>query len=173
MNCHLEVTAENFNELFEIEANVTISKVQQCSPPSFIWIVCSQSLFEMTNHYNQSEVEYQSKISRIIATVLSTFSLFHAISVTIWSGVNSDFDWRYSSQVFQSLGGSEDPGWTFMFLIKPCRCVMAHPLFDNQAERKVMASEHFVGGAKRSSVSGCLNSSGMNTCTLSSIPWKK
>ena len=27
MNCHLQVTAENFDELFEIEANIVISKV--------------------------------------------------------------------------------------------------------------------------------------------------
>ena len=60
--------------------------------------------------------------------------------MTIWSGVNSlGFDLKYSSQVFQSLGGSEDPGWTLMFLYEP--------LFDNQAEGKVMANEHSVGGA--------------------------
>ena len=50
MDCHLQVTVE----LFEIEAKVTISKVQQCLPPPFTWVVCSQSLFEMANHCNQS-----------------------------------------------------------------------------------------------------------------------
>ena len=89
MNCHLQVTVENFYELFEIEANVMISE-----------------------------------------------------------GVNSPgFDWRYSSQVFQLLGGLEDPGWTLTFLIKPHGCDMVPLLFDNQAEGKVMASEHSVGGA--------------------------
>ena len=69
------------------------------------------------------------------------------ISATIWSGVNSPgFDLRYSSQVFQSLGGLEDPGWTLMFLIEPCGHVVAPPLFDNQAEGKVMTIEHSVGG---------------------------
>ena len=64
------------------------------------------------------------------------------------TGVNSPgFDSRYSSQVFQSLGGSEDPGWTLTFLIKPRWCIVAPPLFDNQAEGKVMANEHSVGGA--------------------------
>ena len=53
MDCHLQVTAENFDELFEIKANITISKVQQYSPPPFTWVVCSQSSFEMTNHCNQ------------------------------------------------------------------------------------------------------------------------
>ena len=52
--CHLQVTAENFDELFEIEAKGMISKVQQCSPPSFTWVVCSQSSVKMTNHCNQS-----------------------------------------------------------------------------------------------------------------------
>ena len=106
VNCHLQVTVENFDELFEIEANVIISKVQQCSPPPFTWVVCSQSSLEMTNHCNHLEVKYQSNISRIIATVLSIFSLFCVISATIWSGVNSPgFDLRYSSQVFHLLGG--------------------------------------------------------------------
>ena len=44
-------------------------------------------------------------------------------------------------------GGSKDPGWTLKFLIKPCGCVVAPPLFDNQAEGKVTASKHSVGGA--------------------------
>ena len=34
-----------------------------------------------------------------------------------------------------------------MFLYEPCRCVVVPPLFDNQAEGKVMANEHSVGGA--------------------------
>ena len=79
--------------------------------------------------------------------VLSIFILFCVISVTIWSGVNSSgFDSRYSSQVFQSLGGSEDPGWTLTFLNEPHGCVVAPPLFSNRAEGKVMANKHSVGG---------------------------
>ena len=35
MNCHLQVTVENFNELLEIEANIVRSKVEQCSSPPF------------------------------------------------------------------------------------------------------------------------------------------
>ena len=94
------------------------------------------------------EVKYQSNVSRILATVLSIFILFCVISVTIWSGVNSPgFDLRYSSQVFQSLGGSKDPGWTLTFPNEPCGHVLAPPLFDNQEEGKVMANEHSVGGA--------------------------
>ena len=88
-------------------------------------------------------MKYQSNISRILAIVLSIFILFPAIYATIWSGVNSPgFDLRYSSQVFQSLGGSEDPGWTLTFLNGLHRCVVAPPLFDNRAEGKVMANEH-------------------------------
>ena len=57
------------------------------------------------------EVKYQLNVLRILATVLSIFILFLVISATIWSGVNfPGSDSRYSSQVFQSLGGSEDPG---------------------------------------------------------------
>ena len=102
----------------------------------------------MTNHCNQSgsgvPVEHLKDPSHYPVYL----SLFCAISVTIWSGVNSPgFNWRYSSQVFQSLGGSEDPGWTLIFLIEPCGCVVAPSLFDNQAEGKEMASEHSVGGA--------------------------
>ena len=68
--------------------------------------------------------------------------------MTIWSGVNSPgFDSMYSSQIFQSLGGTEDTGWTLMFLIEPCGGVVAPHLFDNRAEGKVMANEHSVGGA--------------------------
>ena len=79
---------------------------------------------------------------------MSIFSWFHAISVTICSGVNSPgFDWRYSSQVLHSLGGSEHPGWTLTCLIKPLGQVVAPPLFDNHAEGKVTAREHSVGGA--------------------------
>ena len=130
MNCHLQVTAENSNELFEIEANILIGEVSN-------WPITVISL----------EVEYQSNVSRILATVLSIFTLFQVISVTIWSGVNSPgFNLRYSSQVLQSLGGSEDPGWTLTFLSEPCGYVMAPPLFDNQAEGKVMANKHSVGG---------------------------
>ena len=44
-------------------------------------------------------------------------------------------------------GGSEDPGWTLTFLIKPCGHIVAPPLFHNQAEGKVTASEHSVGDA--------------------------
>ena len=81
-------------------------------------------------------------ISIILAMVLSIFSRFCAISATIWSGVNSPgFDWRYSSQVFHPLGGSEDPGWTLTFLIEPFRHVVATPLCNNQAEGRVTARE--------------------------------
>ena len=115
MNCHLQVTLENLDELFESEANVVIGKVLQ----------------------------YQSNISRILATVLSIFILSHA---TIWSGVNSPgFNLRYSSQVFKSVGGSKDPGWTLTFLNDGH--VVAPPLLNNQAEGKVMANEHSVGHA--------------------------
>ena len=34
-----------------------------------------------------------------------------------------------------------------MFLNKPCEYVVAPPLFDNQAEGKVMGNEHSVGDA--------------------------
>ena len=78
------------------------------------------------------EVNYQSNVSRILATALSIFILFHVISVIIWSGVNSpSFNLRYSSQAFQSLEGSEDPGWTLMFLNECHGHVVAPPLFDN------------------------------------------
>ena len=60
--------------------------------------------------------------------------------------VKPGFDSRYSSQVFQSLEGSEDPGWTLTFLIEPHRHVVPPSLFNNQAEGKVMASKHSVGG---------------------------
>ena len=80
--------------------------------------------------------------------VLSIFSQFCAISATIWSGVNSPgFYWRYSSQVLHLLGGSEDPGWTLTFLIEPLGQVVAPSLCDNQAEGRVTAREHSVGGA--------------------------
>ena len=147
MNCHLQVTAENFNELFEIKANMMLSEVQQCSPPPFTQVVCSQSSFKMTNHCNQSgsgvPVKHLKNPSHC-----PVYSLFHAISATICLGVNSPgFDWRYFSQVFHLLGRSEDPGWTLTFLIKPHGCVVAPHLFNNQAEGKVMASEHSVEGA--------------------------
>ena len=54
MDGHLQVTAENFDELFKTEANIAIREVQQCSSPSFIWVVCSQLTFKMTNHCNKS-----------------------------------------------------------------------------------------------------------------------
>ena len=54
MDGHLQVTVENFNELFKTEANDVIREVQQCSSPSFTWVACSQSTFKMTNHCNKS-----------------------------------------------------------------------------------------------------------------------
>ena len=54
MDCHLEVTAKNFDELFEIEANVVVGEVQQCLSPPFTWVVCSHLTFEATNYCNQS-----------------------------------------------------------------------------------------------------------------------
>ena len=66
----------------------------------------------------------------------------------IWSGVNSpSFDLRYSSQVFQLLEGSEDPGLTLTLLNEPHGHVVAPPLFNNRAEGKVMASKHSIRGA--------------------------
>ena len=53
-NCHLEVAAKNFDKLFDIEANVAVSQVQQCSSPSLTWVVCSHLMFKVTNHCNQS-----------------------------------------------------------------------------------------------------------------------
>ena len=44
------------------------------------------------------------------------------------------------------LGGSEDPGWTLTFLIELLGWVVAPPLCDNQAEGRVTAMEHSVGG---------------------------
>ena len=77
-------------------------------------------------------VEYQLNITRILAMMLSIFCWFCAISATIWSGVNSPgFNWRYSAQVLHLLGGSEDPGWTLTFLIKPLGQVVAPPLCNN------------------------------------------
>ena len=45
------------------------------------------------------------------------------------------------------LGESEDPGWTLTFLIKSLGWVVAPPLCNNQAEGRVTAREHTVGGA--------------------------
>ena len=139
----------NFDELFKIKANIVIREVQQCSSPSFTWVVCSQLTFKQPITATSLEVEYQLNILRILATALSIFSLFCAISATIWLGVNSPgFNWRYSSQLLHLLGGSEDPGWTLTFLIKPLGQVVASPLFNNHAEGKVTTREHSVGGAK-------------------------
>ena len=119
MDGHLQVTVGNFNELCKIEANIAIREVQQCLSPSFTWVVCSQSTFEMTNHCNKSRSGVPVKHLENPGHS-PVFSWFFAISVTIWSGVNSPgFDWRYSSQMLHLLGGPEDPGWTLTFLIEP------------------------------------------------------
>ena len=55
VNCHLQVTVKNFDELFKIEANIVIGEVQQCLSPSFTRVVCSHSTFKVTNHCNQSQ----------------------------------------------------------------------------------------------------------------------
>ena len=35
VNCYLQVTVKNFDELFKVKANVAIGEVQQCSSPPF------------------------------------------------------------------------------------------------------------------------------------------
>ena len=35
VDCHMQVTVKNFDDLFKIEANIVIGEVQQCSSPSF------------------------------------------------------------------------------------------------------------------------------------------
>ena len=54
VDCHLEVTVKNFDELFYVEANAVRGKVEQCSSLSFPTVVCSQSPIEAGNHCNQS-----------------------------------------------------------------------------------------------------------------------
>ena len=126
MDGHLQVTAENFNELFKIKANIAIREVQQCLSPSFTWVVCSQLTFKMTNHCNKSRSGVPVKHLKNPGPTLSIFSQFCVISATIWSDVNlPGFNWRYSSQVLRLLGGSEDPGWTLTLLIKPLGWVVA------------------------------------------------
>ena len=79
--------------------------------------------------------------------VLSIFSQFCAISATIWSGVNSPgFDWRHAFQVLHLLGGSEDPGWTLTFLIKPLEWFVASSLCNIQVEGRVITRKYSVGG---------------------------
>ena len=137
---------ENFDELFKTEANIAISEVQQCSSPSFTWFVCSQSMFEMTNHCNKSRsgipVEHLENPGH--SPVNLQLVLCHLCDNLVRSKLPN---WRYSSQVLHPLGGSEDPGWTLTFLIEPLGQVVAPPLFNNHAEGKVTTREHSVGGA--------------------------
>ena len=128
MNCHLQVTVENFNELFEIKANVMVSEVQQCLPPPFTWVVCSQSSLEMTNHCNQSgggvpvkHLENPSHGPVYLQPVPCNFCD---------NLVRCKFSWLQLEVFFPCVpftGGSEDLGWNLMFLIKPHRHVVASP----------------------------------------------
>ena len=110
------------------EANVAIREVQQWLSPSFTWVVCSQSMFEMTNHCNKSRSGVPVKHLENPGHCPVNLQPVLSISATIWSGVNSPgFNWRYYSQVLHLLGGSEDPGWTLTFLIKPLGWLVAPP----------------------------------------------
>ena len=148
MNCHLQVTAENFDELFEIEANVTISKVQQCSPPPFTWVVCSQLLLKMTNHCNQSgggvPVEHLKNPSHCPVYL-------QPVPCNLCNNlVRCKFSWLQLEVFFPGVAFAAGVRGSRMDLdisyqaLQACR---GSPLFDNQAEGKVMANEHSVGGA--------------------------
>ena len=148
VNCHLQVTVENFDELFEIKANVVIREIQQCSSPPFIWVICSQSLLKMTNHCNQSgggvpvnhlknpshcPVYLQPVLCNPCNNLIRCKSSWLQLEVFL-PGVpfarrvqGSRMDLDISYRILQACCGS--------------------PLFDNWAESKVTASKHSVGGA--------------------------
>ena len=147
MDCHLQVTVENFDELFEIKANVMISKVQQCPPPPFTLVVCSQSLFKMANHCNQSGGEVPVKH---LQDPSHCPVYFQSVLCNLCNNlIRCKFSWLRLEVFFPGIlvtGRVRRSRMDLDILIEPCGHVVAPPLFDNQAEGKVMANEHSVGG---------------------------